>query len=510
MENELKKLIDKVKKQNLKERLENVNDSVNKKQIQESNAEEFEYGRFLKRILDVNSGDSYFPFSDDSYFLFQLLTVEVLYKQSFKSACDVNHPILLEVMQDMKMDEKDARYCIEKAKYFEAEKLDYFTLFEEEITGTSLNLDPILAKIDQLSADAKQGTIISHAAKMSNPNCRYPKIFVDGRKANDGFVRTGNSPVQFDMHVNATKLKVYKFLALTFKGIPILEYIKAKDSSVFIQVFNVTESKASEWIEGFSQCLSSFDYRTDRFIRQLYFPVNDNYHLLSVLQPSGLVFSLKERIDYQSTRSPEAYTGNKLRRDGKYFAQSLVSFPKLTVTKHGGDHPKNISGLNNKYQSYYLLNSSPPPLQKRKIRFPKKNFFGESFTLYDCNDVMEALQKLILTNYNNVNIREGRDYRIQELFDRIVYKMLLVRSVSHEQFKEDRSKLKAHQRVWLCESESEQRESGDEWLATVIKETSLWIFRTYKKKFGSNNKTLGDDFLKQIQKIVEDNREVLR
>ncbi len=351
----------------------------------------------------------------------------------------------------------------------------------------------------------------SHPSARKNKNGYVTSVIAMAEKRNDGFIRCGNIDVEIDALGNAAVLDVHKFLNLVMADSkPLYDHIQ-NDTELSKTLLSINSMSYEDLKEGFLAMLQSAGSSvTSSKIKQIYFPVSNQYHLLSVVSNSGIIYHLREQVDLlrfsdQTKKARESKRNNEFDEDG--FKEVF----NITTIGYGGTKPQNISVLNNRFGGKaHLLSSIPPSLQKSKVRFPKKNFFGESFTLYDCNDVMEALQKLILINYNNVNIREGRDYRIQELLNRIVHKMWLVRSVSHKQFKEDQSKLKAHQKIWLCESESEQRESADEWMVTVIKEMSLWIFRTYKKKFGSKDKTLGDDFLKQIQKIIEDNREVLR
>ncbi|MEW6587165.1 MAG: type I-F CRISPR-associated protein Csy1, partial [Nitrospirota bacterium] len=234
------------------------------------------------------------------------------------------------------------------------------------------------------------------------------------------------------------------------------------------------------------------------------------YHLLSILTPSGLVFSLKEKIDDINDRSPDAYSGKRLKKDNKYSQTGFSTVPNLTMTRHGGEHPKNISGLNNKYQSYYLLQSTPPILPKRDIRFPKQNFFAESFRYYEYREVFDALHKLFKTDYNNLRIREGRDYRLQDLMDRIIDKMWAVRAVSNEQYRSKNSQLKPHQRTWLCDEFKENREEENDWLDKLCNEIARWIVLTYEKLLGQQAYKLGEPERLHIHGIVAENREALR
>ncbi len=512
MDNSIKKYIDSIKKKRLKIALKTNSKEIGdaeKNKIKEQFQSSYKYSNWLIKILSIDN-DLYFPKSLEEIDLYGLLTLEVAYKQTFKSVCDAGHPIIDELLVDMGFSENQIKECVKRAREINAESLDYYLLFEEELSESNLSLDSIKIKIEQLAQDCSQGTIISHSAKMTNPACKYPKVYYAKEFYPDGFLRTGNSIVDFDMHINATKLKVFKFLSLKYQGKTLLNYIQNNSNDVFQRLFNVSEERANIWVKSFLSGVNNCDLRTNQLIRQLYFPVEDGYQLLSILQPSGLVFELKTRIDSINDRSPESYTGKKKKKEGKAADVKYSTIANLTVTKHGGDHPKNISGLNNKHQSYYLLNSLPPFIDKRSIYFPKTNFFIESFRYRDCRDIFHALHRMLKKDYNNINIREGRDYRLLELLDRIINKMWAVRSVAVEQYYAESSQLKIHQKIWLCEEFLKEREKSDQWLDKLCKEISSWIIRAYEKILGKQAIKLGEGEHLKIIEIVSQNKEALR
>ena len=529
MENKMKEHIDKLFKKRLKESVDSKVDKIKneltvpidkneekrlknkiRKNIKEKLDKEYEYSAWLDKMLSQDLGDSYFPSNQDEEDLFQLLNLEVLYKRTFKSACDDGHPIIVELLEDLQVEKELLSKCIEKAKSHNPEPLAFYSLFQEELENTNLCMDGVCETIDKLSEDSKHGAIVSHPAKMTNPECKFPKVFASSNSSPDGFVRTGNYDAVFDMHIDAKYLKVFKFISLEYMQKPLMEYIKNENTLIFKQLFGVSDDKAKTWVKNFSTCINNQSTKTNQFVRQVYFPVEDKYHLLSLLAPSGLVFSLKERIDTINDRSPAAYLGKKLKKNNEYSESGYSTIPNLTMTRHGGEHPKNISGLNNKYQSYYLLHSAPPTLQKRDIRFPKQNFFRESFRFYEYREVFDALHKLFKTDYNNKRIREGRDYRLQDLMDRIINKMWAVRAVSKEQFWPEHSKLKPHQKIWLCEEYQQTREEENDWIEKLCKEISSWIIRTYEKLLGKQACKLGESERLHIYGIVTQNKEALR
>lgn len=471
--------------------------------------EGLDYSVWLDRLVSADV-KGYLPETVKQIELLDFLCFDLLYKQNIKSLVDSGHYAINEGLVKLGLTNEDVKSIVSQIEKLDADKLDYFELFREEIELEENSLKAIHEKINSISEGSRQGTIISHSAKMTNPVCKYPRLCVSAVSSSDGYIRTGNSRLEFDLHINATKLKVFKFLSLKVEGKYILDLVRSGDATSIAAVFSATEDQASVWMNNFHDCVFEQDARTHPAIKQIYFPVDDEYHQLSVLQPSGLVFLLKQKIDSINDRSSRAYYGKKMRRDNKYFESGYASVPNLTVTRHGGDHPKNISGLNNKYQSYYLLSSEPPKLTKRDIHFPTVDFFNQSLTYYQCRDFFYALHELFLNHENDWNIRRERDEYYQTIIDRIIERMWLVRAVSIAQYNPDTTQLNKTQKIWLCAVYEDKRETESGWLDDLCKEITRYIFNGYEKLLGKKAFMFSDDEFKHIYKQVVKNTEALR
>jgi len=510
MENVIQKHIDSLKKKRIKSSLLLYDEEDKKKRdnLKIKIGNKYEYGKWLLHISSVKLDNEYFPILEEEIDLYALLTLKIFYGQRLKQLCDVKHPLIYEFLRKIKIDDSDIEKIISNIGQIKIETLDYYLLFEEE-----LELEKIESRIDILAQDSSQGTIISHSAKMTHPSCRYPKIIYEGKFRNDGFLRTGNNKVDFDMQINAVKLKVFKFFSLKYKGVSLKEYIANDNYNIFVELFNVSEEKSKFWIKKFSSCLRSQDYRTDRFIKQVYFPADSSYHVLSLLHPSGLTFKFKDKIDYLNKYSSDRYIANKKKKEDKYSNIEFATVPNLTEIKYGGEHPKNISGLNNKYQSHYLLNSMPPVLESRDIHFPKVDFFKNSISIWEFKSIFFSLHYLYKRDYpKNMEIRDERDGYYGEIIDSIIERMYAVREVSTKQYYEKNSKLKHHQKVWLIEAYKEERENDDDWLEKLIKEIARWIVSVgYKKVVGKKEyiKFGNGEYLYLLQ-LLEEQKESFR
>ena len=375
-----------------------------------------------------------------------------------------------------------------------------------------------LFKLDKWIPDAAkragQISISTHPCTFSHPSSRKNKngyvspIIAEIKKQNDGFLKSGNVEVQSDALGNAAALDVYKFLNLIMNDGKKLIYHIEKNSEISKSLLNIKDHTYEQLRNGFLKMInSSQDLVTSEKIKQVYFPVYDDYHQLSILSNSGIIFNIKKRINSMHF-SDEVKEKRAKRKKEEYSESGYSEIFELTSIGYGGTKPQNISVLNSQNGGKaYLLRSMPPVIKKRNIYFPKSNFFEDSIRVWDVSEVFNALARITSTDYNNIDIRNGRIYRYRQLMDKIIEKMWAVRLVSLEQYYEKNSRLKSHQKIWLSHEYEELREKDDDWLEKLEKEISLWISNSYQKR---TNKKFGAEEKKDIEVVVHKYREDLR
>lgn len=351
----------------------------------------------------------------------------------------------------------------------------------------------------------------SHPSARKNKNGYVSSVIAKAERLADGFLRTGNVVVETDALGNAAALDVYKFLTLKMSdGQQLLAHIQ-QETALAENLLNIETSSYQVLKQGFlAMADGAKENITSSKIKQVYSPVNDDYHQLSVLSNSGMIYQLKKRID-RMRFSEEAKEMRELKRKNEYAKNGFAELYGLTTIGYGGTKPQNISVLNNQNGGKaHLLLSLPPSLSKRDVCFPKNNFFTESLRYYECREQFHALYEILKTDYNNIKIREGRDYRLQEIIDKIIDRMWAVRSVASEQYLDPSSQLKAHQKIWLSANTEQEREETDQWLDKLCKETSQWISQSYSKVMGKQAIKVGDNLRIKINEMVEQNKEALR
>jgi CRISPR-associated protein Csy1 len=352
---------------------------------------------------------------------------------------------------------------------------------------------------------AGQLTMVSHPGKFSHPSAKTSSVIANSSKANDGYLRSGNVDYELDVFGNAAAMDVYKFLSLLMDdGKTVLAHLE-DDSAAIKSLFTVPTASYGSLKQGLTRIKQSDDSnKTDHLVKQVYFPVGDDYHLLSVLTPSGLLTQVKSRIDAMRF-SEETKQAKECRKKNEYHATGYDDIFGLTITAFGGTQPQNVSVLNSQNAGRaYLLASHPPTIKQRQIRLPTRNFFRDSLRIRPFTESFQSLDKLIRTGANNVHIREGIQNCLKYIIDQVLQCAFKVRDygagwASAEYYQS----LPLAQRIWLDDAYLDQREKQDGWLEDVAANFARWISDTYEYLFKETCLKLSDYELREIRDIVE-------
>ena len=176
-----------------------------------------------------------------------------------------------------------------------------------EVRGKELECEQVFSLEQWLPSAAKRAgqiSIATHPCTFSHPSARKNKngyassIIANSPSANDGYLRSGNVAVEADALGNAAALDVYKFLTLKMSdGQTLLRHIE-QDSELAQQLLTIKAESYSSLKVGFMAMIEGgVDNVTSSKIKQVYFPVEGDYHQLSILSASGLMFELRQRVD---------------------------------------------------------------------------------------------------------------------------------------------------------------------------------------------------------------------
>lgn len=348
-------------------------------------------------------------------------------------------------------------------------------------------------------------SMVSHPGKFSHPSAKTSAIIADSRQANDGYLRTGNVAYELDVFGNAAAMDVYKFLSLPLDdGQTVLQHLE-QDSAQAQQLLNVPTAGYDSLRSGFLTVKQNDGVnKTDGLVKQVYFPVDADYHLLSILTPAGLLTQTKSRID--AMRFSEATKQAKdSRRKNEHHADGFDDMLGLTVTLYGGTKPQNISVLNNQNAGRaYLLSSVPPMFESRQARLPTRHFFRNSLSARRFQDSFQTLDRLMHSGVNNVHVREGIRNTLKYLIDSVLRQAFAIRL--HDPGWSDKAHYQAlpmAQRIWLDDAYLEQRERSDDWLDEVAGDFARWIVNTYEYLCKDSRTKLGDDEFRELATLAE-------
>lgn len=362
--------------------------------------------------------------------------------------------------------------------------------------------------IANAASRAYQLNLVSHPGKFSHPDARITPVLFDGTRAADGYLRSGNASAERDVLGNAAALDVYAFLSLELNGRSVLAHFEDATDELK-QLLGVDEETFQQWRHGLLQIKGAADaVKTHTNVKQVYFPVEGGYHLLSVLYPSGLMTEHRERIR-QMKFSDATKAARDARKKGEFHAQGFADMPGLLTQNFGGTKPQNISKLNsNNGGQAWLMPCLPPELKADYLRLPKTDFFKWLYTRdKDLENILQALHRLLQADYNNVGIRRNRKRRLSQLFEWVLMRASLLQQQTAGWSEAAGFQLPLPQKLWLDAAYAGERERYDDWQQDIARQVSEWILVTYRrfqKRQGKDAVQLGETETSAFQQELTD------
>ncbi len=363
----------------------------------------------------------------------------------------------------------------------------------------------------------------THLAKFSNPSIKMAGIIYRTTADNDGLLRTGNVHQSgFDIFSNSgasdhTKelIYVYEFLTIYHDDKMLIEHLQSSEAlsnQPLQQIFADLNIKGDEFVAIRERLLLMINYapthKTSEAIKQIYFPVKDSYHLLSVVYPSAQMSELRKRITHLQF-SEQAKQARKDRKDKQYNPKPIADLYNLTKIGFGGANKQNISVLNNKHGGdFFLLPCLPPILKKRRIQPPKQNFFTDTLYAKNYQKEFKKLHALYSDN-DTLVIKNQRRYWIKTILYQVVEKLWQVRMIeSGWSESETYQRLKPYQKIWLDQAHRDNRQSID--FDLIRKDCANWLVAAYNETSDKDTSRLGDDHKPDIEKIIDEMQEALQ
>ncbi len=369
--------------------------------------------------------------------------------------------------------------------------------------------------LDKVAKTASQVAFTSHTPKLIHPSIKNQAATLPlfkGIGEPDGLLRSGNVPEMWDVQGNAAAIPSANFLNTTLSdGKSILDHLQ-QNTSMIQEAFGVSAEQYKTWRTGMLKIVADqTDFQSHTFLRQIFFPVDDTYHLLTPLIPAGILTQFKQRIDQDYRYSSHAKSGRAAFRQGEEH-EPFDELYNLTEIGFGGTKPQNISVLNNTNAGRaYLLPASPPVFERGRIYTPHRDFFGQ--TIHWKNKALTSFWpgfKKALLNYrekNTLRHRQKLERILDEAFDIFLNRSRRLQALPGGWSND--TPLMNEQKRWLDQQHFEQREKN--WRKKILKQYFKWLkagFSDFDRAHKDTN-FFNDTESKLIQKLIAEREKLL-
>lgn len=404
-----------------------------------------------------------------------------------------------------------------KSNSSEEEKLDFTIEANEKYEFQSWLL---------LMMDTADAFFTTHPAKFthSTPLSKTNKfkakdlnIVANVDFAPDGMLKTGNVVVDMDLSGypdNGNSTELYNFLKTELEDQKtVLEHLN-NDSSYIKEMINSSGVDYERVKRSFIPPEKSSPSSSER-LKQIYFPVGGDYHLLSTLSASGIIFKLKQKINDLRFSEQNKILRDELRKANPNPMQGKITdLYDLTAMGYGGTNAQNVGVLNNQNGGVsYLLSSLPPQLAKRQIQPPKTDFFDNCLWLDWFKTDFEQFHKVLSWHKNNIEIRDKRDDIVLNALSKVTRVVDKIRDIGVGwSDSETYDNLLLWQKIWLDEkyaAHREDKQQNQDYLTYAQSYFANWFIGHYSN-VTKDSKLLGDDDIEHIKAILKQEQGLLK
>lgn len=347
---------------------------------------------------------------------------------------------------------------------------------------------------------ARQLSLASHVCKFSHPDAKSSSVISTCEFRKDGYLRSGNVACELDAYGNAAAVDVFEFLLTAMEdGKTIIDHLE-RNSEEIKRELTIAKEYDRVRTEFLEIKKANQEIKSDERLKQVYFPVGDNYHLLSIMTASGVLRELQGRINGMVEKARSAR-----KKDHEDYGRDYDAMYDLTVTAYGGTKPQNISVLNLRNRgNAYLLSSTPPVIVSRDITRPRHDFFRNTLRGRQYSEDFRYLHALFKCDRNNLAIRNRIKDTLQVIIDKVMGVVYQLRETEAGWSKADsHHQLPLAQKIWLDDTYVEERNQNGEWVDEVSASFAQWLIRTYEKVLKEDHFPLGDGEMAFLQNQVE-------
>jgi CRISPR-associated protein Csy1 len=326
--------------------------------------------------------------------------------------------------------------------------------------------------------------IVTHANKFMNSAIKGTNIYLPLKpflRINKWVSTQTLQERKEDAVGNPSVLVLYKFLQLTLNNQTLLSRIMNNDIALK-NVIPGTDSQKEEWLNAFKSIThTKTRVATHSLAKQIYFPVEDSYHILAPLFPTSLANMVFEKIKMQFSSATKM--ARKARKQKLPHSQGYKEYFNLVIQKFGGSKPQNISELNSsRGGKCYLLPSLPPTWKNNTLKPP---FNTKTILNIFKPQVRSLIEKhhAYLTNIhtNDCSILQTREELVARVCDQFLFFAAKIQSLPGGWSLDSACQLPTHQKLWLdpdrveIEPEWQHQRQITDWQSEVTHEFTNWL-----------------------------------
>lgn len=360
--------------------------------------------------------------------------------------------------------------------------LDYL---QKKAKGKKITELEYLKKAAEL---AKGCVLCTHIGKFTHPDVSGINAFVAYNPRADGYVCTQNTECKLDAAVSsASYATISGLLSLELEdGRSFYEHLENNDQDVIADIESVG-GNFTDFRKAFLEAKRSTAFhKSDTHLKQVFFPVNDEYHLLSIMSPSSLAIKVRNKLRPMEKNDVEAHIG-------KLDADEYRLIPNTGVIKIGGTNVQNISPLNSRCMGEMrMFPCFPPQLKRRNVRYPTRDFFSDTLFFRHFRSLFLDVHKCYTDHRNNIVARQAVKDAELSVFEEV---LLLANELQSLPKGWTRNRdLPDSQKAWL--------DSGDEdWRPEIAERGARWFIFAYRKILNEDAIPLSDTEFSNLREL---------
>lgn len=372
------------------------------------------------------------------------------------------------------------------------------SIFSEYVQSEADNKNKTKAEwLVNTAKNAGKCLLATHIGRFTNPDVTVNWQANIKDKPAERFVSTASVSCSNDVFVAANYLATASLLQQKLEdGKTVYEHLQADDDYLKQDITDMGADYAAVRASLLEIKTYEKPTATDTRLKQVYFPVGEGYHLLTVLPPSSLMQEVRLRI-----RAMEDNARQACDKKSEKYGSVHERIYNLTQMKFGGTKPQNISFNNNRLGGRsYMLPSLPPAVKVSSIAYPRKDFFRETLRVRDFRHLFLQLHSCYMDNRNNLAIRQKTRGVEQKIMDKVLQSVYALRQKDCG-WSDSRS-LGKTQAIWLDDKYKAERFEEDSWQADIVKDFSAWLLLTYERILKRDKVLLGDGELEALSKEI--------